>query len=59
MPQLDAIGIVAADVDNAFTAVTEGGAAMKEPPFDAPWGQRYATVYDPDQNPVDLYAPLA
>ena len=47
-----------AEVDAAFAAVTEAGAAVKESPFDAPWGQRYATVYDPDQNPVDLYAPL-
>ena len=45
-------------VDAAFAAVTDAGAAVKEAPFDAPWGQRYATVYDPDQNPVDLYAPL-
>lgn len=27
-------------------------------PFDAFWGQRYATVLDPDGNPVDLFAPL-
>ena len=25
-------------------------------PFDAPWGQRYATVHDPDGTHVDLYA---
>jgi uncharacterized glyoxalase superfamily protein PhnB len=25
-------------------------------PFDAFWGQRYATVLDPDGNHVDLYA---
>ncbi|MCF3120040.1 MULTISPECIES: VOC family protein [Streptomyces] len=28
-------------------------------PFDAPWGQRYAVVRDPDGNGVDLFAPLA
>jgi uncharacterized glyoxalase superfamily protein PhnB len=27
-------------------------------PFDAFWGQRYATVLDPDGNTVDLFAPL-
>ncbi|MBL3687086.1 glyoxalase [Leucobacter zeae] len=27
-------------------------------PWDAPWGQRYATVLDPDGNSIDLYAPL-
>lgn len=47
-----------AEVDAAFAAVTEGGAAVKAEPFDAPWGQRYATVFDPDQNPVDIYATL-
>jgi hypothetical protein len=26
--------------------------------MDAFWGQRYATVLDPDGNPVDLFAPL-
>lgn len=25
-------------------------------PFDAPWGQRYATVHDPDGTHVDVYA---
>lgn len=47
-----------AGVDAAFAAVTGAGAIVKEAPFDAPWGQRYATVYDPDRNPIDLYAPL-
>ena len=27
-------------------------------PYDAPWGQRYATVLDPDGNLTDLFAPL-
>ena len=27
-------------------------------PWDAPWGQRYATVLDPDGNSVDLFAAL-
>ena len=27
-------------------------------PWDAFWGQRYATVLDPDGNSVDLFAPL-
>lgn len=47
-----------AEVDVAFAAVTAAGAVVKAAPFDAPWGQRYATVFDPDQNPVDLYASL-
>src|SRR5918999_372034 len=27
-------------------------------PWDAPWGQRYALVRDPDGNAVDLFCPL-
>jgi uncharacterized glyoxalase superfamily protein PhnB len=27
-------------------------------PYDAPWGQRYATVADPDGYRVDLFALL-
>jgi uncharacterized glyoxalase superfamily protein PhnB len=47
-----------ADVDATFAAITGAGYTAKEPPFDAFWGQRYATLLDPDGNPVDLYAPL-
>lgn len=47
-----------AEVDATFAALTVAGAPTKVAPFDAPWGQRYATVLDPDANPVDLYAPL-
>jgi uncharacterized glyoxalase superfamily protein PhnB len=46
------------DVDSAYqTVVSAGFPAVKEP-FDAFWGQRYATVADPDGNHVDLYASL-
>jgi hypothetical protein len=27
-------------------------------PFDAVWGQRYASLRDPDGTGVDLYSPL-
>jgi catechol 2,3-dioxygenase-like lactoylglutathione lyase family enzyme len=47
-----------AEVDTVFAAVTDAGAPVMTLPFDAPWGQRYATVFDPDGNPVDLYASL-
>ena len=46
------------EVDATFATVTAAGYAAKHDPFDAFWGQRYATVLDPDGNPVDLYAPL-
>ena len=48
-----------ADVDALFEKVTAAGHAGTLPPYDAPWGQRYATVADPDGNWVDVFAPLA
>jgi uncharacterized glyoxalase superfamily protein PhnB len=47
-----------ADVDANHARVVEAGYGSKVEPFDAPWGQRYATVLDPDGNPVDFYAAL-
>lgn len=47
-----------AEVDAAHARVVGGGHRSKVEPFDAPWGQRYATVLDPDGNPVDFYAAL-
>ncbi len=46
----------AAEVDAVFARAMEAGYGAKEPPFDAFWGQRYATLLDPNSNPVDLYA---
>ncbi|WP_030548169.1 VOC family protein [Streptomyces albus] len=37
-----------------FAAAGHGGL----PPWDAAWGQRYATLTDPDGNTVDLFAPI-
>jgi catechol 2,3-dioxygenase-like lactoylglutathione lyase family enzyme len=48
-----------AQVDELFETVTAAGHAGPLKPYDAPWGQRYATVADPDGNWVDLFAPLA
>lgn len=45
-------------VDATYAELTEAGYAGHLEPFDAFWGQRYATVLDPDGNPVDLFAPL-
>jgi uncharacterized glyoxalase superfamily protein PhnB len=45
-----------AEVDATFAKVTAAGFTAKTPPFDAFWGQRYATVLDPDGNAVDLFA---
>jgi polar amino acid transport system ATP-binding protein len=46
------------DVNRVHAAVVEAGFRSKDEPFDAFWGHRYATVLDPDDNPVDLFAPL-
>ncbi len=48
----------AAGVDETASAVATAGFAVKSEPWDAFWGQRYATVVDPDGNVVDLFAPL-
>ena len=47
------------EVDALFEKVTAAGHAGPLPPYDAPWGMRYATVADPDGNWVDLFAVLA
>lgn len=47
------------EVDDVFGRVTAAGHQAALPPYDTPWGQRYATVCDPDGNWVDLFAPLA
>ncbi|MEV0114206.1 VOC family protein [Streptomyces sp. NPDC050844] len=46
-------------VDAAYAELTGAGYRSELKPFDAEWGQRYATVLDPDGNGVDLFAPLA
>ncbi len=47
------------EVDSTYARMTAGGWSGHREPWDAFWGQRYATLHDPDANPVDLYAPLA
>ena len=48
----------AAQVDATFKAVVDAGFSAKLEPIDAFWGQRYATLIDPDGNLVDLFANL-
>jgi len=45
-------------VDAAFADLTGAGYEAHLEPWDAFWGMRYASVRDPDGNPVDLFAPL-
>lgn len=47
-----------AEVDATYAALVAAGAEGHLPPWDAFWGQRYASVRDPDGNGVDLFAPL-
>jgi uncharacterized glyoxalase superfamily protein PhnB len=46
------------EVDEVYVRVVAAGFRGKAEPFDAFWGQRYATVLDPDGNGVDLFADL-
>ncbi len=46
------------DVDRLHDEVVSAGHTSSRAPFDAFWGQRYATVLDPDGNAIDLFAPL-
>lgn len=44
------------DVDATTALVAQAGHRIVREPWDAFWGQRYATVADPDGNHVDLFA---
>ncbi|MGW6903511.1 VOC family protein [Streptomyces sp. NPDC054940] len=48
-----------AEVDAVYEELVAAGHHGELKPWDAFWGQRYATVHDPDGNGVDLFAPLA
>ena len=47
-----------AEVDATYRRVVEAGHRGSMEPWDAYWGQRYAEVFDPDENVVHLYATL-
>ena len=47
-----------AEVDATYERLIGAGHAGKTVPWDAFWGQRYASVLDPDGNRVDLFAAL-
>jgi catechol 2,3-dioxygenase-like lactoylglutathione lyase family enzyme len=47
-----------AEVDALYAELAAEGHGVSEP-WDAPWGQRYAVLRDPDGTQVDLYAALA
>ena len=46
------------EVDELYQRIVQGGYRGYKEPWDAPWGQRYSVVVDPDGNHVDLFAAL-
>ena len=46
----------AAGVDAACERLTGAGFTVSAAPYDAFWGQRYASAVDPDGNSVDIFA---
>jgi catechol 2,3-dioxygenase-like lactoylglutathione lyase family enzyme len=47
-----------AEVDSVYEELVGAGHHGELKPWDAVWGQRYASLLDPDGNGVDLFAPL-
>ena len=45
-------------VDDCYQALVAAGAVSQKSPWDAFWGQRYACVFDPDGNQVDVFSDL-
>ena len=46
------------EVDRIYAALVAAGHRGHVAPWDAHWGQRYATLLDPDGNSIDLFAAL-
>ncbi len=46
------------EVDRVYRELVSAGYDGHLEPWDAFWGQRYASIHDPDGNGVDLFAPL-
>jgi lactoylglutathione lyase len=51
--------VYARDCDAALTRLREAGVQVVEEPVDQPWGERMATVLDPDGNRVIIASRLA
>lgn len=47
-----------ATVDETVERIRSAGHAVVHEPYDAPWGQRYATVADADGYRVDVFCPI-
>jgi catechol 2,3-dioxygenase-like lactoylglutathione lyase family enzyme len=55
-PSLAFLCADAAEVDRVHAELTTGGTHSVKAPWDAPWGQRYAILHDPDGYQVELFA---
>ncbi len=48
------------DVDKTYTDLSEKGVKVINKPLDMPnWGMRVVHLYDPEENLIELYTPLA
>jgi uncharacterized glyoxalase superfamily protein PhnB len=45
-------------VDQIYKKIIDQNFNSEKQPWDAFWGQRYASEKDPDNNQIDLFAPL-
>ncbi|WP_127714364.1 VOC family protein [Halobacteriovorax sp. HLS] len=43
------------DVDSIYESIKSAGFKVKKSPWDAFWGQRYASIIDPNGNQIDLF----
>ncbi|MFG1493415.1 VOC family protein [Halobacteriovorax sp. ZH4_bin.1] len=46
------------EVDKLFHRIVDAGFEIEKSPWDAFWGQRYASVRDPNGNQIDLFAQI-
>ena len=55
-PSLAFLCADAAEVDRVHDELVKAGSPSVKAPWDAPWGQRYAILHDPDGYQVELFA---
>lgn len=46
------------DVDTIYQKIIDAGYKSEKEPWDAFWGQRYASVKDPSGNQIDIFAAM-
>ena len=58
-PREPAIYLRVEDVDRAYQELTARGVTFQQEPTDMPWGDRVATLRDPEGRQVSLAQPIA